>query len=226
MNILFNIIATGYYYEKFATPLIDSLKQNTFNRAKKDFLVFSDNRKLQGSDNFIPHLPWPLNTLLRFNYMLRFIKFYENYDYIYYLDSDMLVVKNIDNELLPDASGLVGVQHPLQRREIIGHRPSFEDNKNSAAFLPESTSEIYFQGCLFGGNKKSFIDLVTTLNERTNLDLKANLIAKWWDESHLNWYFNTCYKPRILSSDYCYPEAFPNLGLNPKILHLDKRNIN
>lgn len=226
MNILFNIIATGHYYEKFATPLIHSLKLNTFNDSKKDFLVFSDNRKLQGSDNFIPHFPWPLNTLMRFNYMSRFITFYKKYDYIYYIDSDMLVAENINNDLLPDTSDLVGVQHPLQKREIIGQRPSFEDNKNSTAYLPESISETYFQGCLFGGSKNAFIELVATLNERTNIDLKSNIIAKWHDESHLNWYFNTYRKPKVLSSDYCYPLAFPNLGLSKKILHLDKKNIN
>lgn len=223
MKVIFNIIATGKYYDLYAKPLINSLKQKTFINNKKDFLVFSDNKKLHGSDNFIAHFPWPINTLMRFYYMDRFKKFYKDYDFVYYIDSDMIVEANINEELLPNNSGLVGVQHPLQKKEILGYRPSFEDNKNSLAFLPEKKDEVYFQGCLFGGASEDFIKLVEVLNDRTNRDLKNNIIAKWHDESHLNWYFNTVNFPKVLSSDYCYPMAFPNLGLNKKIIHLDKK---
>lgn len=223
MNILFNIIATGNYYDLYAKPLVDSLKQKTFTNFKKDFLVFSDNKKLHGSDNFIAHFPWPVNTLMRFYYMNRFKEHYKKYDYIYYIDSDMLVYEDINEELLPNESGLVGVHHPLQKKEIIGTRPSFEDNRDSSAYLPEEKNETYFQGCLFGGSSLEFIKLVEVLNENTNKDLKNNIIAKWHDESHLNWYFNTVKFPKVLSSDYCYPMAFQNLGLNKKIIHLDKK---
>jgi len=222
MKILFNIIATGKYYDLYALPLIQSLKDKTFLSCKKDFLVFSDNKKLHGADNYIAHFPMPINTLMRFYYMCRFVEFYKKYDYVYYIDSDMLVNNIIYDDLLPDDSGLVGVEHPLQKRKLLGERPTFETNEHSLAYFEEQKNEVYFQGCLFGGTSIEFINLIQVLNTRTNIDLGNNLIARWWDESHLNWYFNTVSFPKVLSSDYCYPEAFPNLGLSPKILHLDK----
>jgi hypothetical protein len=222
MKILFNIIATGIYYDIYAKPLIKSIKEKLVQHATKDFLVFSNNKKLQGSDNFISHFPWPVNTLMRFYYMSRFVDFYKKYDFVYYIDSDMLINETIGDEILPDESGLVGVHHPLQKKHLIGDRPCFEDNKFSTAYLEEKKEETYFQGCLFGGTNHEFIKLISTLDNNTSVDLKNNIIAKWHDESHLNWYFNTVSFPKVLSSDYCYPEAFPNLGLSPKILHLDK----
>jgi len=223
LNILFNIIATGEYYDMYATPLIQTLKDKTFLSSKKDFLVFSDNKKLHGADNYIAHFPWPINTLMRFYYMCRFVEFYKKYDYIYYIDSDMLVNNIINDDLLPDDSGLVGVEHPLQKRKILGERPSFETNKHSLAYFEEQKNEVYFQGCLFGGVAVEFVHLINTLNERTNKDIGNNIIARWHDESYLNWYFNTVRQPKALTSDYCYPEAFPNLGLIPKIVHIHKK---
>ena len=223
MNILFNIIATGKYYDLYALPLIQSLKDKTFTTSKKDFLIFSDNNKLHGSDNYISHFPWPINTLMRFYYMCKFVEFFKKYDYVYYIDSDMLVNNVINNDLLPDSSGLIGVEHPLQKRKILGERPSFEINKNSLAYFEEQKDEIYFQGCLFGGTSIEFINLIQILNKRTNKDMGNNIIARWHDESYLNWYFNTIKRPKVLPSDYCYPEAFPNLGLAPNIIHLHKK---
>ena len=43
MKVLFNIIATGNYYDTYSKSLINSLRAKTFSLFEKDFLIFTDN---------------------------------------------------------------------------------------------------------------------------------------------------------------------------------------
>mgnify|MGYP003343285143 FL=1 len=85
---------------------------------------------------------------------------------------------------------------------------------------------IYYQGCLWGGKIPEVLEMIDELQDRTNKDLKNNLIAVWHDESHLNKYFyQNKDKVNTLGPEYAYPEIFSKYcNFNPKIIHLAKDN--
>ena len=61
----------------------------------------------------ITHEPWPYVTLKRYQYIDDNKRRFQDVDYLFWLDADMLFVSEVSEEILPGAtpSGLVGVEH-------------------------------------------------------------------------------------------------------------------
>ena len=68
---------------------------------------------------------------------------YEDRDYLFYCDIDMLFVSDVDKEVLPDESGMVGVEHP---GFYGGRRGTYDDNPKSTAFVKNNEGKIYYAG--------------------------------------------------------------------------------
>ena len=219
-NVLFITIASGQYYNKYVENLYDSMMKHI----KLDFDLLcltdnNDNKDTKYIKKYMPALPWPFNTLMRYFYILQHKSMIKNYKYVFYIDSDMLISSSIADDILGES---VCVLHPgfygKDKQEF-----SYEKNIISTAYLNENQKHLYYQGCFQGGTVKNFLKMIEVLSTNIQKDLNNNYIAEWHDESHLNWYrfFNP---PTLtLSPKYSMPQKW--IGIKRKIIEIDKQTI-
>lgn len=218
LNIGLLTIATGHY-QTMVAPFYKSVEKFFFKSHRVQKFLFTDSRELdlQRSDVTvcpIPHLPWPLITLLRYHFFLQYRSLLQTMDVLFYCDVDMRMVAACGEEMLPDtATGLVGIQHP---GFYAGRRGTYEKNPKSKAYIAPHEGSTYFCGGVNGGTTTAFLAMVEELVNNINHDLRKNHIAVWHDESHLNRYFCN-HPPKSLSPSYCYPQwsrqPFPKIIL-------------
>ena len=104
---------------------------------------------------------------------------------------------------------------------------AFETNKKSKACItPQDDTSVYFQGCLWGGRVPEVIDMMLELAKRTTIDLNADYIAVWHDESQMNKFFaERRDEVNVLHPAFAYPEDFDSsCDFEPKIVHVSKDN--
>jgi hypothetical protein len=130
----------------------------------------------------------------------------------------------INEEILPDESGLIGVEHPY-----YNHRQNmlftYDRDPNTQAYIPLGEGSIYYQACFWGGITKNFLKLSKTITNWVNQDLEKKVEPIWLDESYLNKYF-LLNPPKTLSHTYAWPEDFLLYSDTPqiKIVQLNKKN--
>ena len=191
---------------------------------------------------------WPMPTLLRYELMSN-VKVNIKGRIVMHLDADMLFVNQVtkldlDEAISKNEIALIG--HPgffrpngvdrfkfyfshysylirdIKSFLLIGGIGSWETNRNSRAFIPRKKRKIYVCGGTWFGNRNSILELCSMLSSRINEDLENGVIAKFHDESHLNW-FAANFNYTINSPEYCYEESYPQLqNLKPKIIAIDK----
>ena len=211
-------------------------------------IVPLENERIHISVVVIEGKKWPFPTLLRYE----FIKdnydkiFGEN---MMHLDADMLFVDYVSKEdiaLLVVGERIGLVLHPgfyrkkgndllrtyflnprilirdMKLRVFSGGRGSWETDRNSLAFVQRKKRKEYFCGATWIGPKNKTLEMCLMLAARVNADLEKNVIAKFHDESHLNWYATTIEK-NVSDPRYCYDNSQKNLNaIRPKILAVDK----
>jgi len=208
----------NFYYGCYANLLLE---------CDKKFLVFTNALVDKGQSDVsfyhIPHEPWPLITLKRFETLLKAEKEIIGSDYFLFLDADMLVVSRVKFSDLFNELPFTGVAHPAFYRSCKG---TFESNPKSMAFVSEdSDRSIYWQGCLWGGRSAYIVGMLRTLSSRVNKDLANGIVAKWHDESHLNRFFiDSKSLVNTLDPSFAYPEIYLEAPFEKKILHLKKRD--
>jgi len=196
----------------------------------------------------VPDWGWPEATLLRFRAISEYASSIEG-DITCWLDADMLVMRPTGAEL--DArkwkSGLAFVHHPgfwrpsgwgitaswpehptvipndvlwlAKGRPILG---AWESDPKSRAFVAPEQRQTYVCGGAWFGETDRVLQMAEVLSQRTDEDLAEGLIAKWHDESHVNWYL-AHNEATVLGPEYCYEETYPRLkGVNPRIKAVDK----
>lgn len=219
-------IATGKYV-KYVDGLAKSINENLVADKIKTIFVLTDDTKVSNytSETNVAALqrewlPWPLSTLMRFHDILKHKELFKQYDYLMFIDADMIINEEVVVEDV--MNDLFGVWHPGFVRE--GSVGPFERNPKSTAYLPNNYGGPYLQGCLFGGKTSNFLELCETIAHNIEEDLKHNYIAQWHDESHLNKYFSTKLKDlTVLSPSFAYPEKW-DLPFARIITHLDKNH--
>ena len=142
--------------------------------------------------------------------------FFNDFDYLFAVDADMLFVAPVGSEIL---SKRVATQHP----GFVGKRGTYETNRASAAYVAPQEGKTYFAGGFYGGERESFFSMMETVVANIEQDLHSDYIAIWHDESHLNRYFIDNPPTKILSPSYCYPETW-NLPYTKRLLALDKNH--
>lgn len=190
MKIAFLLIGTNKYL-KLARNCADSLmRQVQIPDCKVTCHIFTNIPKLHMFHDpyeyhHVDHNPWPLVTLLRYQYFCQYATGLVDYDYIYYIDADMEAVAPIGNEIL---GNLVACEHPgLWGRP--GKAQPYERNQHSAAFIdPQLYYNNYYFGALQGGKRENFLKMCDTLRQWINEDLSKNFIPVWHDESMMNKY--------------------------------------
>lgn len=142
-------IASGKYINLFKN-LHKSIFEKFLPNHEKTIFLFTDTD--YESDNVkvkkITHLPWPLNTLLRFYYFNKIINELNDYDVIYYIDSDMIVYDVIDCEIIPTENEIIAVKQYWYENLIGTYETT---NEKSTAYVEKSQLSVgqYCQACFF-----------------------------------------------------------------------------
>ena len=219
MTVAIIVIATGGYI-KFFRPLKESILKHFMTGHDRRFFLFTDQPKDYGADVTCVHmdqLPWPLPSLLRFD-MFRKLPL-KDFDLAYYFDADQIVVDKIGEEVIPPVGQLTGVIHPadgiMTKPQLLEQRPE------SAAYCDPAAVNHYFHANFFGGWTDRFTHMLETCSKSVAKDLAASIIAKWYDESHLNRYFLT-HPPLALGEAYGWPSCDRADLTGKKILHMAK----
>ena len=196
----------------------------------------------------VESLIWPMPTLLRYK-LLSNVSDEITGEIILYLDADMLFANSVS---LSDLTNSIGnnkislVKHPgyfrprsisrirfyafnpifilkdIKLRVMNGSLGTWEKNSKSCAYVPRNQRKEYVCGGAWFGNKDAIIEMCELLSERVEIDLSKGIIAKFHDESHLNWYSVT-YNCSISDPSFCFEPTYPQLfSIKPKIIAVNK----
>jgi hypothetical protein len=208
-------------------------RAKTFHRAKVEVVP-------------TPTLTWPMATLARYQ-LISDMDLEDEYDVLIHLDADMRIAQKVGSELSPElwVSGIALVAHPgfyrpltpiktifLMPRIAISDAAGFlrgeggvgqwERRPQSTAFVSRSQRKTYVCGGVWFGRSREFLKMVKALAHHTQTDSKQGLIARWHDESHLNWY-SSHHETTLLDPSYCYVAGSRNLqNLDARIIAVDK----
>ena len=206
-------ICTGKYF-KFWQDFFESMEEKFLPNTQKNYYVFTDQDDIYGTDKcsrihivHIMPLPWPLISLLRFNYFLRIENEIKQNDYLMFSNANIICESQVnEDEFLPDKvdMGMAFVKHPGYYYANIKDTP-LERSRKSLAYVPYNIGSNYVIGAMFAGRTEEFLKMCHILNDRINIDLSKGVIAKWHDESHLNRYIANKKNYLLLSASYCYP---------------------
>ncbi len=222
MKIALCIIATKNYID-FVPPLLESAEAYFLKGHDVDFHVFCDHTFVTAYLNIkfhpIRHQPWPAMTLKRYEIMQQ--ADLSGYDYIYYIDADMLFVAPVGDEILKP---LVGVHHPGYYMKGGG---AWETKKESTAYVRESKRNVYLAGGFQGG--ALYDNAIKHLAFNIAYDEEQGVTAVWHDESHWNqFYTHSPAEFTVLNPSYCMVEEMEKRKawgidwLEPKIIALSK----
>lgn len=221
-------ICTGKY-SIFWKDFFLSMEKNFIPGMEKHYFVFTDSPSLDFEDkNNNIHkihqndLGWPNNTLMRFHIFLKIENKLTKMDYLFFFNANLLVLEKISaNEILPVLKQkLVATISPgfynKNRRKF-----TYENRKQSTAYISNDLGEYYFAGGLNGGLTENFIQAMKVMRENINVDKNNNITAVWHDESHWNKYLVDRNDLKILLPSFLYPEGW-DIPFKPIILVRDK----
>lgn len=226
------IVATGKYLD-FAKKLIESARVHFLPDDHVTYFVFSDT-PVSGENIVYIHqdkLPWPHATMMRFDTYYRNKEVFEGCEYVFALDADMLFVSRVGREILSNRVATLHPGYAVKRPGVM--QGDFETRKICRAFVPKHKRKQYFAGGFYGGTLEEFNRVNKACSSNIEYDLREKkLIAKWHDESHLNWYFAHFSPTKVLSPSYCYTSSRDKArswGLEgkykPRLLALEKNHL-
>lgn len=210
-------IALNKHYWPYLKPMVESARKFFLKGHQVDYITWSDMPEdhVDGV-KVIPTEPfeWPLPTLYRYHLFLREEELLKEYDFVFYIDTDMEIVTTVGDEILGD---LVAAQHPmyaLDRKYI----PPYEPNPQSGAYIPRPGKIIvegnkkkflplYYAGGFQGGRSDRFIEAMKEMKTIIDKDFSANYIPIWNDESVWNRYLFDHPPTTVLSPSYIYPDS-------------------
>jgi histo-blood group ABO system transferase len=222
MKVGLIVVATNKYIQ-FAQPLYDSMQKYFLNEpdVERNMFLFTDKPAFQGPIViYQKHEPWPAMTLKRYEIILKSTYYFQNMDYLYYCDADMLFVNKVGKEILGDIVATIHPGYWYVTRENF----TYEKNPISTAFIGPDEGTTYYAGGFNGGKRECFLKMAGVIAANVNQDLARGHIATWHDESHLNRYLIDHPPTVCLSPSYIFPEAewARNFPFSKILIALDK----
>jgi hypothetical protein len=232
-------ICLNEQYWPYAQRLYETVAENLLKGHEIDKYIWSDMPEAHsfGATVFETEpATWPLPTLMRYHLFLREEETLAKYDYLLYIDIDMVIVGEVGDEILPK-KGLIAAIHPMYTNKKGFEYAPFEPNPESAAYIDEKefwkNPTAYYAGGFQGGTAKAFIKAMKVLKKNTDTDFNNNYVARWNDESHWNKLCHDVMKPEVvLDPSYIYPDSLieeyynpiwpENHGYTPKIMTITK----
>ena len=213
------VICLNPNYWIYVGPMIESARKFLLKGHDVEFLTFTDmplETNLGAGVTIFPTEPfeWPLPTLMRYNLFLQQEEKLREYDFIYYVDSDMKFVSRVGDEILGD---LVMAQHPMYALSKT-YVPPYEPNPKSSSYIPtlgrvivESGKKrfepLYAAGGFQGGRTETFIKAMKVMKENIDKDFSKNYVPIWNDETAWNHYLFKNPPTVALSPSYIYPDS-------------------
>lgn len=218
-------ICTGKY-SIFWKAFFESAEKYFCKDHDVKYYVFTDETIEPVTDKVIvipqQKMGWPFDTLKRFHLFEKAEALVADRDYLFFFNANMKFTAKVSGkQMFPSAEQeLVGVIHPFFY-EGTGNAP-FEANPESIAYIKPEDAKHYIQGCLNGGERIPYMKMAKELAAKVDEDLKKDIIAIWWDESHLNKYFALHGKYKTLDSGFAKPEDRKGFPFKERIIQLDK----
>lgn len=202
-------IATGSYIT-FWDDFYQNMEEKFLPDMPKTYFVFTDDTSKTFPRNVVKihqkKLPWPQITLMRFHFFQKIETALKNYDYIYFLNANMMPIQKVGSEILPTPDqGIVVTQHPGYYKQRNPDYFTYDRNPESKAYIPYGKGRYYVAGGFNGGTQKAFMQLINDLVKWTDEDLKKGIIPVFHDESYLNRYlidYMLTKEPIVLSQRY------------------------
>eukprot|EP00698_Gefionella_okellyi_P024428 TRINITY_DN8607_c0_g1_i1.p1 TRINITY_DN8607_c0_g1~~TRINITY_DN8607_c0_g1_i1.p1 ORF type:complete len:642 (-),score=116.64 TRINITY_DN8607_c0_g1_i1:49-1974(-) len=218
LRVGFLLVATKMYI-KFARDMISSAKGRLLTNHEVHFFVWTDataaEQKWASNSariHFIEQssIGWPFDSLGRDHLYYRDRHLWSSMDYVFAIDSDVLFVGAIGDEILGDRVatlaawfyGMPGTKATYETRRGANGIPL------STAFIPVENRQCYFAGGWFGGRHDQMLHMLKTMSAQITTDLLRTppVIAAWHDESHVNRYFVDYPPTHVLSPGFLFPE--------------------
>ncbi|MFM7987468.1 MAG: hypothetical protein ACKPKO_49965, partial [Candidatus Fonsibacter sp.] len=115
--------------------------------------------------------------LMKFNFLIQQQHIFRNFDLLYFVDGDCVIVDDIDEEIFPtQETTIVVTKHPWQSY----NSEQYDNNPASTAHVNDSKDHHYVQASFFGGYTNSVLEMATDINEMIKQDLKIRYIGKWF----------------------------------------------
>lgn len=211
-------------------------------------VMMSSNWKIKIA--YVEHQDWPFPTLYKFKHILRHSALLSG-NLIWHLDADMLfanteIVEDLGRYSLENK--MILVSHPgyfrprgfkkfpfylfnpvILLRDVKsilkeGGLGSWENNRRSLAFVERQYRRKYVCGGSWGGNRDLFLEFSRIISDRVDMDYQSGVIARFHDESHINWYVAN-FEYKLLTPSYCFEETYENLKGEPiKIIAVNKNS--
>ena len=221
------LVATNNYVD-YAHGLISSIHKNLFTESQGQVLLFTDQpdsfkrsstSRVEVNTIEIPSYGWPEATLLRYQF------FASNWAtvtgrIVMYIDVDTIIASEVqirdalplDNEIPIAMVKHPGYTHiPLWKALLArGPRGTWETNRHSKAYVNIFKRRTYVAGGVWLGEQKAIHEMISQLKNNVEYDLSKDFVAKWHDESHLN-YWAANHTVRYLSPAWAYAPGYKNM---------------
>lgn len=207
-----------------------------------------DNVLLQFTFIEIPSLGWPDATLLRYE-LISSVESTIVGPVIVYLDADMRFVTT-PTFLEPNwqaSASLTFTLHPgfyvrnlrsllsltyqsprtfirfLKVRLSEKGFGTWENRRTSAAFVSKNERKNYVCGGIWFGERDKVLGMCKILSSRTKIDSASGIVARFHDESHLNWFITQISDLDLLPPENCFAEGYANLKeLTVRVIAVEK----
>lgn len=205
MTTAFVTFSFGDLYKDITKKMVDSVKHHLTNCDVLDVYVVS-NQTVEGFNTVI--VDNPIDSvqlkLSKMKWILSIRDTLKNYDLIYIMDADCVVIKDIDlNTILPShKKSIVCTIHPWQTEG--DNRWLLDGNIDSMAYV--ENTKTYVQSCFWGGYSDTVLSAVEKIDDWITIDKQKNIVSKWYEESYLNKYL-TLNDPTYLDKTYCFPST-------------------
>lgn len=223
-------ICTGRYSRFFAGFYESAKKHLLRGIAEVEYFVFTDDTTLTTGDDV--HIierqckGFPADTLGRFEMFLSMRSQLEAFDYIFFLNSNALLVKDVGTEILPDSeTGLTAARWVKQKPMDWPMFYPYERRRQSTAHIPPFDGPYaYYMGGFNGGTAKAYLAMAEQLNQNIKADTGKGILARYHDQAYLNHYLHK--RPlQELPKGYCCPEEWLTEAFDTHIMFREKVHI-
>lgn len=152
---------------------------------------------------------WPHDSMQRPAVYLEHAELWEDADSVVSLDADLTLTAPVCAAwLVPSFAAHVSWWYasPIQDWTL-------ERREASAARVRDEEAPAYLTGAIWGGSTEWFKGACEQLRARINKDARADVVAVWHDESHLNRLFADSWPTLILPPTFVWPEPPLDLWL-------------